>query len=129
MSRCTSILVVEDNCDTRELLVYVLTSAGFVVDQASNGAEALRKLKNKPEPTLVFLDMMMPVMNGWSFLKTSKSQNNIVITMSAVDWSHFDEPQEFPTVRGRIQKPLYREDVIAIAQGFCDRTATLGLAL
>jgi|SRR3989344_1342360 len=58
-----TILLVDDSSDFREIFSLKLKAAGFVVETAENGAEALDKLKTT-KPDLVLLDMEMPVMNG-----------------------------------------------------------------
>ncbi len=60
------ILVVEDNLDNRRILVYRLKRIGeFEILEASNGEEALAMVKQPPPPDLVFMDLKMPVMDGW----------------------------------------------------------------
>lgn len=60
------ILVVEDNLDNRRILVYRLKRIGdFEILEASNGQEALEIVKQEPAPDLVFMDLKMPVMDGW----------------------------------------------------------------
>jgi CheY-like chemotaxis protein len=59
------ILVVEDNLDNRRILVYRLKRIGeFEILEASNGQEALDLVKQSA-PDLVFMDLKMPVMDGW----------------------------------------------------------------
>ena len=68
-SRCT-VLIVEDDADLREMMVQLLACEGFESEGASDGAEALRKLRGAgPRPHLILLDMMMPVMDGWTFCR------------------------------------------------------------
>ncbi len=60
------ILVVEDNLDNRRILVYRLKRIGdFEILEASNGQEALDVVKTPPGPDLIFMDLKMPVMDGW----------------------------------------------------------------
>jgi two-component system, cell cycle sensor histidine kinase and response regulator CckA len=60
-----TVLVVEDELPLRELAARVLTTAGYTVLQAANGAEALALLERHSEPVhLVFTDVVMPGMNG-----------------------------------------------------------------
>lgn len=60
------ILVVEDNLDNRRILVYRLKRIGdFEILEASNGEEALAIVQQSPAPDLVFMDLKMPVMDGW----------------------------------------------------------------
>jgi len=59
------ILVVEDNLDNRRILVYRLRRIGeFEIFEASNGQEAIA-LVEAVEPDLIFMDLKMPVMDGW----------------------------------------------------------------
>lgn len=59
------ILVVEDNVDNRRILVYRLKRIGdFEILEASNGLEALALVESSC-PDLIFMDLKMPVMDGW----------------------------------------------------------------
>jgi two-component system cell cycle response regulator DivK len=59
------ILVVEDNEDNRRILVYRLGKIGeFDIREATNGLEALAEVEKDP-PDLIFMDLKMPVMDGW----------------------------------------------------------------
>lgn len=63
------ILVVEDNEDTREILLYRLKSMGnYEVLLASDGKEAL-EMATKTKPDLIIMDLKMPVMDGWEATK------------------------------------------------------------
>ena len=62
-------LVVEDDIDTRELIEEVLREGGYRVIAAIHGRHALELLGKEPQvPSMIILDLMMPVMNGWEFL-------------------------------------------------------------
>jgi CheY-like chemotaxis protein len=64
------ILVVEDNLDNRRILVYRLKRIGeFDIVEASNGEEALAIVQSSPPPDLIFMDLKMPVMDGWEATK------------------------------------------------------------
>jgi two-component system phosphate regulon response regulator PhoB len=58
-----SILVVEDEEDIQQLVSYNLVRAGFDVDCADSGEEALQRVREK-KPDLLLLDLMLPGMNG-----------------------------------------------------------------
>jgi CheY-like chemotaxis protein len=62
-----TILLVEDNDDIREMMGVALQLNGHEVWPASNGQAALEILRNRRPPSLILLDLMMPVMNGWEF--------------------------------------------------------------
>jgi CheY-like chemotaxis protein len=59
------ILIVEDDDDIRVALAEMLALKGYQVRAAANGAEALEALHAEPPPSLIVLDLMMPVMDGW----------------------------------------------------------------
>ena len=63
-----SVLVVEDDTSTRKRLCKMLEDYGMNVAEAENGKIALECVKNKI-PGVIFLDLMMPVMNGFEFIK------------------------------------------------------------
>jgi len=87
----TSILLVEDDRDSREGLAFVLEDGGHTVAVASNGREALNLLDNGLRPAVILLDLMMPVMNGWEFLEERRRRPPIaaipvvVLTAAAID--------------------------------------------
>lgn len=66
------ILVVDDEPEIREMLIETLTREGYQVASAAHGAEALEHLRRGALPGLILLDLMMPVMDGWEFLKQKK---------------------------------------------------------
>ena len=62
-----SVMIVEDDRDTREMLGRFLELEGFEVQTAANGQLALEALHDDGRPCVIILDLMMPVMNGWQF--------------------------------------------------------------
>lgn len=81
------ILVVEDDQDTLEAIAAILDMEGFAVLTAGNGQEALELLEIH-NPSVVLLDLMMPVLSGWEFLRHRKIRPQLakipVILTSAV---------------------------------------------
>jgi len=63
-----TIFIVDDDQNIRELLAVNLTAAGYRVIEASNGSEAMEKIK-ETAVDLIILDIMMPEMDGWEFCK------------------------------------------------------------
>ncbi len=59
------IMVVDDDPNTRQLLHFILTNAGYAVTDAQDGLEALEKLEKK-RPDLIILDVLMPNMDGFT---------------------------------------------------------------
>ncbi|HJT16856.1 MAG TPA: response regulator [Thermoanaerobaculia bacterium] len=68
MAEAEQILVVEDDLAIRRLLKMVLTREGFRVEEAADGTEAVTKLRQK-EFDVIILDLMMPKLDGFEFLK------------------------------------------------------------
>jgi len=62
-----SILIVEDDAPTRELIAEMLTTHGFVVTTARDGAQARAQVA-AALPELVILDMMLPEVSGFELL-------------------------------------------------------------
>ena len=71
------ILVVEDDADARRLLHDVLVGAGFDVQTASHGAEALRLLRADP-PDAIVLDLILPWINGIEVLSTLRADPRLM---------------------------------------------------
>ncbi|MDZ8026676.1 MAG: ATP-binding protein [Nostoc sp. DedQUE11] len=67
------ILVVDDSKESRLLLVKILTSIGFEVREATNGREAVANWESW-QPHLIFMDMRMPIMDGYEATRIIKSQ-------------------------------------------------------
>jgi CheY-like chemotaxis protein len=64
-----NVLVVDDLADNRRILVHQLRHLGeFVVSEATNGREAV-DLVEASRPDLIFMDIKMPVMDGWEATK------------------------------------------------------------
>jgi CheY-like chemotaxis protein len=87
----TTLLLVEDDDDTREALAELLEEQGFEVRAARDGSVALQALNEVVggggRCDLVILDLMMPVMNGWDFRLKQKADPRLanipVLVMSA----------------------------------------------
>ena len=123
MNHCKTILVVEDNDDIRDAISEALQLEGFSVETARNGQEGLAKLRKTSTPTLVLLDLMMPVMNGWEFLDAQKSDPTLrehrVVTISAVNPSiSIEDPTPLATA-GAIRKPLSLESIWTEVRKHC----------
>jgi PAS domain S-box-containing protein len=80
------LLVVEDKWESRVLLVNLLESIGFQVREAENGAEAIA-IWEEWEPHLIWMDMRMPVMDGYAATQQIKShikgQATAIIALTA----------------------------------------------
>jgi len=61
------ILVVEDDPGLRAAMTEALEDRGYEVACAGDGKDALAQLEASPAPSVILLDLAMPVMDGWSF--------------------------------------------------------------
>ena len=78
-----NILVVDDNSELRTLLKSYLTQEGYTVATASNGQDALFVARQE-KPDLVILDLMMPEMDGYEFMRVfSREADTPVIILTA----------------------------------------------
>ncbi|MEG4576856.1 PAS domain S-box protein [Microcoleus sp. N3A4] len=108
------ILVVEDLEENRRLLVKLLASVGFEVREATQGVEAL-SLWESWLPHLIFMDLRMPIMDGYTATKyireRPKNQETVIIALTA---SVFEEERENVLMAGCddfMSKPFQQRDI------------------
>ena len=81
------ILIVDDDHGVRGVLAQILEDEGHAVRTATNGRDALDKLRGSVKPCVILLDLMMPVMNGWEFMTQRQGEGDIaaipVVVISA----------------------------------------------
>ncbi len=130
---CPSILIAEDHDDIRETLFEVLPMEGYTVHTAKNGKEALAKLGTIPSPTLVLLDLMMPVMSGWEFLDAQRANAVLkphqVLVVSAVPATQSLECKTPLTTAGSLTKPLDLAVLLDRVRDFCGPGAEIEVDL
>jgi len=73
MAKKQNIFIVDDDAATIDLLKDELEDAGFAINSAMDGSEALKKLERGYKPDLVLMDVRMPVMNGVEVFKKIKA--------------------------------------------------------
>jgi len=108
------ILIVDDDEIVRELLVMRMQTKGNECIQAGDGAEGLELLQSDT-PDLVVLDMLMPTMDGLSFLRAAQEISQklppiLVLSATKVD------PIDFPKSENRIEilrKPASAAAILA----------------
>ena len=120
-SKCF-ILLVEDAPDILELMRMFLESEGFGVATAENGADALRVLKEgEVLPSVIFLDMMMPKLDGFGFkleqAKDARISNIPVVLMTA--GNKVDETALKIGAQHYLKKPLDINELLSIVQRYC----------
>jgi CheY-like chemotaxis protein len=114
-----TVLVVDDDDELRETVCEILEDEGYKAARARNGAEGLDLLRGTLKPSLILLDLMMPIMNGWQFreaqLRDPRLQHIAVVVMTA-SRNLDDNPVEADEV---LFKPLNLEALVATVQRYC----------
>jgi CheY-like chemotaxis protein len=110
------ILVVEDDAEILSSLAEAIREEGYVVRTAANGFQALAEVQEHA-PDLIFLDLMMPRMNGWKFVEALRrgspaTQAQIVLLSAHSDVAHEAERLGIELF---LKKPFDLRDVIRVA--------------
>ncbi len=71
-----TLLIVDDSELTRAVLRELLEAEGYGVHEVCDGAQALEWLKGNPAPSLILLDLAMPVMTGVEFLRAVSARGD-----------------------------------------------------
>jgi two-component system KDP operon response regulator KdpE len=110
------ILVVEDEPALRKVMVNVLREAGYAADGATNGQEALERLRSAAAPPdLVLLDLGMPVMDGWWCLRAIQTDPALARVSVAVVSAAGEEAVP-PSVQGHLRKPFPVAELLGLVR-------------
>jgi CheY-like chemotaxis protein len=100
----TAILLVEDDPATRGAMKMVLEWEGYRVECAANGQEALRRLMAGERPSIILLDLNMPVMDGRQLREEMQREPSLaaipIVTVSAA------EDADAVEAASRVRKPF-----------------------
>jgi CheY-like chemotaxis protein len=115
------VLVIEDHELARRALAALLLTMGYEVVEATNGREALMTLATEARPDVILLDLVMPIMDGWEFMKRQRRDWRLctipTIVISGVP-SHDPRCLEMPIVR-LLPKPYTIEQLMAAIEAEC----------
>jgi CheY-like chemotaxis protein len=107
------VLVVDDELDFLSIMNFFLTLEGYLVETVSDGAEAIKSVK-KDRPDLILLDVIMPIMDGYSALKELRQNNKTrdipVIMLSIIDQTV--EQKETLNITDYLVKPFSSDILI-----------------
>lgn len=113
------ILVVEDDFEIQAIIRETLELDGFEVLGANNGLEAL-KILHDFRPALIFVDLMMPIMNGWELIKEIKQRTDLrdipIVVVSA-----FIEKSKTLDSDGFLEKPIDLNLLLDMAHHYAER--------
>ena len=110
------VLVVEDDGALRSAICSVLDDAGYGVQGARDGRDALELLRNESRPCLILLDLMMPRMNGWELDERMQADPRLA-TFPVLFTSAF--PPSFAPTSRFIAKPFDLDRLLAIVEEHC----------
>ena len=123
------ILVVDDEPSILLSLAFVLKRAGFEVDEACNGEEALETARRSP-PELVFLDVMMPKRNGFDVCRTIKQElglSGTYVVMLTAKGQAYDRQQGLEAGADEyVTKPFDPDELLATARRALDLDGAAG---
>ncbi|HBX70361.1 MAG TPA: two-component system response regulator [Chloroflexi bacterium] len=110
------ILLVEDNFDNSTLVRLLLERNGFQVNAAENGAQGML-IAQKDKPNLILLDLDMPVMDGWTFIREFKADPDLREIPIVVVTAHLLPGERNLVIEagcaGYVSKPFKVSDLLA----------------
>lgn len=118
-----TIMVVDDEPDIREIMTELLEAEGFLVIAVANGKDALAHLHEVgPQPSLILLDLMMPVMDGWTFAAHRDKEPALAnIPLVVVSGAHDLQAIALSLhATACMRKPLQGPVLVALAHRLCD---------
>lgn len=110
-----AILVVEDDTVILNTVSEILELEGYNVERASNGEEGLRAVE-RALPRLVLLDMRMPILDGWGFVRALKERGiklPIIVMTAAQDARRWAQEID---AQGYLAKPFELLDLLAAVE-------------
>ena len=115
------VLVVDDDEPFRTEIVEALQRSGYSVVSAGDGREALEYLRGENTPALMILDMMMPLMEGWTLFEAVKRDPRLASVPIVLLTCLGDGQEQLPTqdVTGYLKKPVRMKKLLSIAAEHC----------
>ena len=114
-----TVLIVEDDLDTREMLGRFLELEGYNVETAENGKRALERLGSGVGACVILLDLMMPVMDGWQFrqeqIRDASLADIPVIVVSAAGRERLEKIH----ANAYLSKPVDLDELLGCVTQFC----------
>ena len=118
-----SVLIVEDDRNIAELLQMYLEKEGYAVTIAADGGQGLQKFR-AIKPDLVLLDVMMPVMDGWTVCKNIRVEAQTPVIMLTAKGETDDKVTGLKTgADDYITKPFEMKEVLARIEAVLRRSS------
>jgi len=110
-----TVLIVEDEVTTRNVLIELLGKDGREIVTVGNGQEAMERLEQVPRPRVILLDLMMPQMDGWEFLRR-QSANPSIANIPTIVLSGSKLPAG---AKHQLSKPVDVDRLRALVDQYC----------
>lgn len=118
-----SVLVAEDDRNIADLLKMYLEKEGYAVTWAPDGGQALEKFR-AIKPDLVLLDVMMPVMDGWSVCRSIRAESKTPIIMLTAKGETDDKVAGLKSgADDYVTKPFEMKELLARIEAVLRRTS------
>ncbi len=121
----TSVLIVEDNLINQKVIIGVLSKASMDITIANDGQEALDILSSDKEFDIVFMDINMPVMDGYTSSKKIRENARFnklpIIALSALTSTSEVDKMFASGMNGFLPKPLRKEQLFTVFSLFVDK--------
>jgi CheY-like chemotaxis protein len=108
-------LIVEDDEAIRDTLQFALELENYSVVTAANGKLGLELLSAIPPPSVILLDLMMPVMNGWEFADALKRDRNLSDIPVVLVTAYGDKARAIDS-KGIVEKPVELEALYRVVR-------------
>lgn len=127
--KINNILLVDDDTVNNFIVINTLNKLGITenVESVLNGADGIEYIRSKASinldlvPSLIFLDINMPIMDGWEFLEKFKEFDaeikdkcKIYMVSSSVYEDDITKSKQYSSVKDFISKPLMRDKILEI---------------
>jgi CheY-like chemotaxis protein len=122
MATDSYVLVVDDDPAIRGLVGDALRGEGYTVDLAAHGREALEAMRAR-RPAMVVLDLMMPIMDGFSFMEACHTEQlceDVPIVVISAVYDALQRTRNLP-VHACIAKPFDLDDLVRTVGRFAIR--------
>jgi CheY-like chemotaxis protein len=114
-----TVLIVEDDPDTREMLTSFLQLEGFQTETASNGREALDRLTGGVDADVIVLDLMMPIMDGWQFRRRQIEDARLAKIPTIVVSAAGRDRMAQISADAYLAKPIDMDELLSRVTQFC----------
>ncbi len=116
----SAILIVDDDPGVLEVLETLLSEEGYPVATAWNGREALSYLARGEAPSLILLDIMMPVMDGYAF-RAAQRANPLLSAIPVVVLSAGERSERITAMSpaAYLKKPFDVDALLALVTKYC----------